>query len=56
MPNAYLEDDGYPVPGPLNLSIHGGALATQSGLLAMRTGPDEYTAHPTTSSSTARRF
>lgn len=42
----YLEDaDGYPAPGPLTLTIHGPpGWQLESGLLAMRTGPDEFTA------------
>ncbi|HEY5094124.1 MAG TPA: hypothetical protein VII69_03300 [Candidatus Eremiobacteraceae bacterium] len=42
----YLQnDDGYPAPGPVSLAVHGPAgWQLESGLLAMRTGPDEYTA------------
>ncbi len=42
----YLDDDdGYPAPGPLTLSIHGPpGWQLESGLLAMRSGPNEFTA------------
>lgn len=42
----YLEnDDGYPAPGPVTLTIRGPAgWQLESGLLAMRSGPNEFTA------------
>lgn len=42
----YLQnDDGYPAPGPVTISVHGPTgWQMESGLLAMRSGPDEFTA------------
>ena len=42
----YLEDeDGYPAPGPVSVTIHGPpGWQIESGLLAMRSGADTYTA------------
>lgn len=42
----YLQDDdGYPAPGPVTLTLHGPpGWKVESGLLAMQTGTDEYTA------------
>src|ERR1700733_4409981 len=42
----YLQnDDGYPAPGAVTIAVHGPTgWQMESGLLAMRSGPDEFTA------------